>query len=106
MAETLVAAPDPQLYGVFHGAGESAIDRYSFAEAIFEAAARRGHPAPVVNRVKSADFFAAAPRPAYSAMSSQKLLDVYKVSIPGWRDRLDEVVAGILTAQGQRVDVR
>jgi len=96
MAEKLVAAPHPELFGVFHGAGATPVDRFTFAEAALTAAARRGHPMPALKRVSSADFFAAAPRPHYSALDSRKLTAVYGIAIPGWQSALDETVAAIL----------
>lgn len=106
MAEKLVAATDPSLYGLFHGAGATAVDRYTFAQSIFAAAARHGHPMPIMKRGKSADFPAAALRPAYSAMDNHKLLDVYGIAIPGWEDRLGDVVTAILATQGQQAEKR
>jgi dTDP-4-dehydrorhamnose reductase len=96
MAETLIATPNPALYGVFHGAGATPVDRFAFANAALTAAAARGHPMPALKRVKSADFAAAASRPLYSAFDSRKLTAVYGVEIPGWQNRLDGVVAAIL----------
>jgi len=96
MSERLVAAPDPKLYGVFHGAGATPVDRFTFAEAALTAAARRGHPMPELKRVKSADFVAGAPRPPYSALDSGKLAAGYGLAMPGWQDKLDGVVAAIL----------
>ncbi len=96
MAGPLTATPAPPYHGLFHGAGATPVDRFSFAEAAFTAAARRGHPMPRLKRVKSADFSAAAARPPYSALDSHKLSAVYGVAIPGWQDALDGVVAAIL----------
>jgi len=96
VAERLVTAPTPDLHGLFHAAGARSVDRYSFARAALTAAARRGHPMPLLRPVKSADFAAAAPRPCYSALDSGKLMAVYGVAIPGWPDRLDAVVGAIL----------
>jgi dTDP-4-dehydrorhamnose reductase len=96
MAEKLVATPDPALHGIFHGAGATPVDRYTFAEAALASAARRGNPMPMLKRVKSADFASAAPRPPYSALDSRKLTAIYGVAIPGWQSTLDDVVAAIL----------
>jgi len=101
MAGKLVAAPDPALYGVFHGAGATSVDRYGFAEAALTAAARLGHPMPVLRRVKSAEFPAAAPRPSYSALDNGKLANVYGIAMPGWQSTLDGVVASILEPDNQ-----
>jgi len=96
MAEKLAADPDPALYGIFHGAGATPVNRFTFAEAALTAAARRGHPMPELKRVKSTDFPAAAPRPPYSALDSGKLAAVYGLAMPSWQDALDGVVAAIL----------
>ncbi len=96
MARRLTAAPAPELHGLFHGAGATPVDRYRFAEAALSAAARRGHPMPGLKRVRSTDFPAAAPRPAYSALDSRKLSAIYGVAIPAWQDALEGVVAAIL----------
>jgi len=96
MAEKLTAVSDPAFYGIFHGAGATHTDRYRFAEAIFASGAKLGHPMPVLKRLKSSDFPAAAARPAYSALNSLKLPEVYGVAVPGWQERLDGVVAAIL----------
>jgi dTDP-4-dehydrorhamnose reductase len=104
MADRLIAAPDPALHGVFHGAGVTPVDRYSFAEAALTAAARLGHPMPALRRVKSTEFPAAAARPAYSALDSGKLAKVYGLAIPGWQGALDDVVASILGGRDQRLE--
>ncbi len=101
MGDRLSQAPDPQLYGVFHGAGAMPVDRFTFAESALTAAAGLGHPMPELKRVKSADFPGAAPRPSYSALNSSKLETVYGLAMPAWQDALNDVVAAIMRIRGE-----
>lgn len=96
MAERMIGEPNSALYGLFHGAGDTLVDRFTFAEAALVAAATRGYSMPRLTRTKSANFPGAAPRPHYSVLDSHKLSSVYGVTIPGWQTALDGIVAAIL----------
>ncbi len=105
MAEKLAVMRDPKLYGVFHGAGVTPVDRYSFALSALTTAARLGHPMPLLRRAKSADLYRGAARPPYSVLNSGKLASVYGIAIPGWQDALEGVVTAILAASAREREV-
>ncbi|MGZ3305158.1 MAG: dTDP-4-dehydrorhamnose reductase [Asticcacaulis sp.] len=96
MADRLIRTTDTAAYGLFHGAGATSVDRFTFAEGALNYASARGHPLPVLRRVSSRSFRAAAPRPHYSALNSSKLEAVYGVRLPGWQNSLEACVHRIL----------
>ena len=88
MAERLASDDDSRLTGVFHGAGAGAVDRATVAQALVERLNLPGHIIPT----QAADLFAGAPRPAYSALDSRKLAEIYGVTIGDWRDAVEDML--------------
>jgi dTDP-4-dehydrorhamnose reductase len=75
-------------YGVYHVAGGGDCTWADFAEAIFEEAGLETR----VRRIRSAEFGARAPRPAYSVLRSERGAP----ELPHWRDGLRECLARLL----------
>jgi dTDP-4-dehydrorhamnose reductase len=94
--------------GIFHVCGEDQTSRFGFAQEIIalcrRRAAARGLPALRVQRlipVRSEEFPAPALRPHYSVLSGEKMLKVFGIKLPSWREQLtaafDEMQMGSLS---------
>lgn len=94
VARRLIAqASDQSVEGIFHmGASGPDCSWADFAEAIFEGAAARGRPRPVVDRITTAEYPTPAKRPARSRLDSAKLAAVHGVILPDWRGALENVL--------------
>jgi dTDP-4-dehydrorhamnose reductase len=71
--------------GTFHLAGQGSISRYGFADAVFSYHAERDRRVPRVMPIPTADFPALAARPAYSALDSRRVREVFGIGLPDWR---------------------
>ena len=82
-------------YGVYHYAGNEAVSWHGFATAIFEEAHKQGvlKSVPTVNAISTADYPTPAKRPAYSVLSSKKLLAAYGVAPSDWRVACHKLLA-------------
>jgi dTDP-4-dehydrorhamnose reductase len=81
--------------GVYHYSNEGSCTWYEFAEAISEDA---GFATPV-KPVTTAEYGSAAHRPAYSVLSTVKILENYRLAIPHWRTSLKKCIAAIQKSQ-------
>jgi len=90
----LLAGPAP-IDGIWHLAAQGGVTWHAFAVAIFEQAFARGliSRIPRTVAIASAEFAARARRPAYSALDSRRLRNVYDVALPDWRDDLAATLA-------------
>lgn len=71
--------------GIFHYSNEGVISWYDFTKAIHEMASiTRCEVLPI----RSAEYPAKAPRPAYSVLDKQKIKTQYNIRIPYWKDSL------------------
>jgi dTDP-4-dehydrorhamnose reductase len=68
-------------YGIHHMAASGTCSWYEFAREIFE----QGHVECRVLSITSEEFGAAAPRPAFSALASQRQ---HAIRLPSWQDGL------------------
>lgn len=82
--------------GLFHASASDSATWAEFAEAIFATSRRLGGPSARVRRISSAEFGAAAARPADSRMDGAHLSAVHGVVLPGFSASLDGCVAAIL----------
>ena len=73
------------LSGIFHFSNEGVISWYDFTKAIHEMS---GITSCEVLPIRSAEYPAKAPRPAYSVLDKQKIKTQYHISIPYWKDSL------------------
>ncbi len=77
------------------------------AEAIFRQAATRGRRQTQVKRIATADYPTPAQRPANSRLDNEKLIPVYGVKLPEWRQSLAvccaRLLAGAARPPGQQL---
>ena len=66
-------------WGTYHYAGANTVTWHGFATMIFAEAERFGRQAPRVQAIATADFPTAAPRPAYSVLSTAKLERIFGI---------------------------
>jgi dTDP-4-dehydrorhamnose reductase len=94
VARNLTARPDDAaLRGVFHlTASGPATTWAGFATQIFRLSAQRGGPSAKVVPIASADYPAAARRPAWSSLDPAKLAERHGTTLPDWRLALVEVI--------------
>ncbi|NUQ17970.1 MAG: dTDP-4-dehydrorhamnose reductase [Sphingomonas sp.] len=92
VAANLLGDNDPALRGIFHMTADGDASWAEFAEWIFEASGRSGGPTARVKRIASADYSAAARRPANSRLDCTKLRHKHGVSLPAWRASAESVV--------------
>ncbi|WP_374764421.1 dTDP-4-dehydrorhamnose reductase [Yunchengibacter salinarum] len=71
--------------GLYHMTATGDATWHAFAEAIFDEAARFGHPRPAVKALTTADFPTPAARPANSRLNSARLESTFGVRLPHWR---------------------
>ncbi|MGZ9083670.1 MAG: dTDP-4-dehydrorhamnose reductase [Rhodoplanes sp.] len=74
--------------GTFHLAGDGPASRYEFAEAVFACHREHGRSVPRILPVSTADYPSPAARPAYSALDSRRVREVFGVGMPDWRASL------------------
>lgn len=74
-------------YGVYHLAGQPAVSWYQFALAIFA----NQQPAIKLVPVSSANYGAAAQRPANSALDCTKFCDTFAIAPPQWQAALQQL---------------
>lgn len=84
--------------GVFHAAGAGSTTWHGLAEAVFQDAARYGHPVPAVDAIATADWPTPARRPPDSRLDCTKLSQVFDVRLPPWRTGVSRTVAELLAA--------
>ena len=82
--------------GLYHAAGGGETTWHGLAEAVFDAAARHGHPRPVVEAIATADWPTPARRPADTRLDCDKLHAAFGVRLPPWRDSVAATVSTIL----------
>lgn len=85
-------------WGTYHCVGADAVTWYDFAKAIFDSAARFGVAAPKLHAVATKDHPRAAPRPAYSVLSTAKLERNFGIRPGPLRDSL---TACLMRLRGQ-----
>jgi len=80
-------------WGTYHLCGRGAVSWHGFAEKIFEIAQGLGLTGRVaVKSISSAEYPTPAPRPAFSAMSCEKIRDQFAVLLPRWQTSLAEML--------------
>lgn len=89
--------------GVFHAAGAGSTTWHGLAEALFQDAARYGHPVPAVDAIATSDWPTPARRPPDSRLDCTKLSQVFDVRLPEWRSGLSRVVAELLATPSPRL---
>lgn len=75
--------------GIYHYANSGIINWHQFAEAIKDISGSNC----TVNAITTADYPTPAARPKYSAFDTSKIVEVYKLIIPQWRQSLEICLA-------------
>ncbi|MEX0809992.1 MAG: dTDP-4-dehydrorhamnose reductase [Dongiaceae bacterium] len=83
-------------FGTYHYAGGGDVTRRDWAEAVFDAAAGHGRPAPLLEPASSDAFPTAARRPANSALDCSRIARDYAILPRPWRESVGETVDEIL----------
>lgn len=86
---------DAAARGVFHYSGSGDATRADWGEAVLAEAAARGGPSAVTRRIRSADFFAAAPRPRDTRLGCPRWLALGGVGLRDWREGVAACVSGM-----------
>ncbi len=86
----------PEYRGIFHATGTGETSWYGFASAIFEEAVKQGYKAPEVQPIATADWPTPTRRPPDSRLNGGKLIQIFGISLPDWRETLPGVVADLL----------
>ncbi len=79
-------------WGTYHFAGGGAVTWHGFAEAIFELAAPRRGPPPLVEAIATADYPTPARRPANSVLDCRRIGEVFGIVPRPWREALAKVI--------------
>jgi dTDP-4-dehydrorhamnose reductase len=79
--------------GIYHYANEGEITWHTFAMAIKEQCAYTCEVKPIL----TSDFPTPAKRPKYSTLDTEKIKDVFGISIPNWRESLDHCLQQLQT---------
>jgi len=104
VARNLLSKPDePRLRGIFNLAGSEETNWADFAATIFAILAEKGVRTPVVTPISSADYPAAARRPANSRLDCSKLVRVHRIELPSWRSSLRNCVERLSSEVDQEV---
>jgi dTDP-4-dehydrorhamnose reductase len=92
------AASGAPQFGTFHACNAGETTWHNFAREIVDRSEAFGRRVVTVLPISTAEFPTRAKRPAYSVLSTRKLVDVYGISLPAWRDGLDRTLASYLGA--------
>ena len=85
-------SPDDPLFGLYHLAGQPALSRFAFAEAIAAEMRRQGIATGKVVPRKTDASAPGARRPANSALSSARFTAAFGIEAPDWRAILPDCV--------------
>lgn len=91
VAEALLELARTEAWGLYHATNAGEMTWYEFARAIFEECGMEVDVQPIT----TAEFGAAAHRPAYSVLDCAKLATVIGRSLPPWRDALGTYLARV-----------
>ncbi len=93
IADRLLAGWREGYAGVVHAAGGGATTWHGLAMALFEERAKRGHAAPAIEPIATADWPTPVRRPPDSRLDQALLLARFGLAMPPWREGLARVVA-------------
>jgi dTDP-4-dehydrorhamnose reductase len=82
---------DNKAYGIYHYSNEGVSSWFDFAQAIFEISGTRVS----VNPIPSSAYPTKAKRPSFSVMDKNKIKSTFNLSIPYWRNSLEECIKEI-----------
>ena len=75
-------------YGIYHYSNEGVASWFEFAKEIFKLTENKIK----VNPIPSIEYLTPAKRPKYSVLDKKKIIDVFKIDIPFWRESLKKVI--------------
>jgi dTDP-4-dehydrorhamnose reductase len=101
LIDRLATARDRDLGGVYHLANRGETTWHGFAAAIFDGWARRGHRVPALEAITTAQYPAAAQRPANSRLDCSKAARVFGVRLPEWQSSLERCLDELALAQAE-----
>jgi dTDP-4-dehydrorhamnose reductase len=84
--------------GVFHFANAGPTTWHGFAQAIFDRAAARGGPRPIVEAIATADYPTPARRPANSLLSTRSIEQAFGIAPRRWEAALDDILDELIGA--------
>jgi dTDP-4-dehydrorhamnose reductase len=86
MAPRLIQARNgDEGFGTFHLSGAPGTSWHGFAQAILDGAAARGHRAPPLHAIATAEFPTLALRPADSRLDCSRIRAIHGIAQPDWR---------------------
>lgn len=94
-------APKFTDWGTYHFCGAGRTTWHGFARAIFATAAARGGSVPRLTAIATADYPAAARRPANSALDCTRIAAVFGIVPQPWRAGVEACVAELLEAEDE-----
>lgn len=95
IVETVLDGSRGDIWGTFHFASAGSTTWFGFAAAIFARAEAKGWPVPVLRPITTAQYPTPARRPAYSVLDTGKIVRIFGVSTPDWREALDRCMARV-----------
>lgn len=87
-----LAGDRPAPSGTFHFSNAGETTWCGFARAIFDGAAARGGPSPIVHPIATADYPTPARRPANSLLDHQAIRDSFGIEPRDWQVALDDIL--------------
>jgi dTDP-4-dehydrorhamnose reductase len=91
---------EPRYAGLFHAAGTGWTSWHGLATAVFEAAARHGGTAPVVEAIATADWPTPVRRPPDSRLDCTRLAETFGLRLPPWQQSLSTLIDTTLYPPG------
>ena len=91
----------PDQSGVFHACGAGSATWHGLAMAVFQDAARHGHPVPEVEAIATQDWPTPARRPPDSRLDCGKLAQAFGVRLPDWRPSVARTIDELLAPASQ-----
>ncbi|WP_316735320.1 dTDP-4-dehydrorhamnose reductase [Pedobacter aquatilis] len=83
-------------YGLYHYSNEGVTSWFDFAKAIFDISGTQVK----ANPIPGSAYPTKATRPAFSVMDKSKIKSTFNISIPYWRDSLEECISKIRSLNG------
>jgi dTDP-4-dehydrorhamnose reductase len=93
VARAATAAPQKNIWGIYHGAGTGAATWCGFAREIMRISGAHGGPSVPVVPITTAEYPTPANRPVNSRLDCSKLARVFGVALPPWQEGVAECMA-------------
>jgi dTDP-4-dehydrorhamnose reductase len=83
--------------GLYHLTGEGSTNWHDFAAFIFQESRKHGGPVPLLEAISSADYKAAAVRPANSRLDCAAFANRFGIKLRPWTEAAAETIARCLS---------